>query len=108
MQFKISTREIDLTDGLKEYIDKRLGSLDKYSPRVLDGELVFYEERGRFVGELIIKVKGATLKAEAKAKDPFETVDQLKDKMKGQLKKYEEKLKDRRIKGTEAQGKRTL
>jgi putative sigma-54 modulation protein len=108
MQFKISTREIDLTDGLKEYIDKRLGRLDRYSPRILDGELVFYEERGRFVGELIIKVKGATLKAEAKAKDPFETVDLLKDKMKGQLKKYEEKLKDRRIKGTEAQGKRTL
>jgi len=108
MQFKVSTREIDLTDGLREYIDKRLGNLRKYSPRIMEGELVFFEERGRFVGELIIRVKGATLKAEAKAKDPFEAVDILKDKMKGQIKKYEEKLKDKRVKGSEAQGKRAL
>jgi len=108
MEFKISAKEVDITDGLKDYITKRLGGLEKYSPRILDGELVFSEERGRFVGELVLKVKGSTLKAHARAKDPFETIDILKDKMKGQIKKYEEKLKNRRIKGSGSQSRRSL
>ncbi len=108
MEFKISAKEVDITDGLKDYIDKRLSGLERYSPRIIDGELVFSEERGRFVGEIILKVKGSTLKAQARAKDPFETIDILKDKIKGQIIKYEEKLKDRRVKGANSQGRRSV
>ncbi|MCD6087926.1 MAG: ribosome-associated translation inhibitor RaiA [Candidatus Hydrothermae bacterium] len=93
MEIKLITRDIEATDGLREYIEKRLSGLDKYSSHIIDAELILDEQRGRFLGELVVKVKGSTLTAKSQAKDPFSAIDELKDKMKSQLVKYEDKLK---------------
>ncbi len=82
-----------IKDRIREYLEKRLGNLDRYSNHIVDGEFTIEEERGRFRSSLILKVKGTTLKAAGVGKDPFEVIDLLKDKMKSQLMRYEEKLK---------------
>ncbi len=87
-----------LKESLRGYADKRLKNLGRYSRHILDGELTFEEERGHYNTLLVLRVKGTTLTAKSRGKDPFETIDQIKEKIKGQLVKYEEKLKleDRR------------
>lgn len=93
MDLQITTRNLDLTDGLRAYLEKRLNGLERYSNHIIDGEVIIEEERGRYKFECIIKVKGATITAKSQSKDPYEAIDILKDKVKIQLKRYEEKLK---------------
>jgi putative sigma-54 modulation protein len=93
MKFQITTKDMELTDGLREYIKKRLSGLERYSNHIMDGEIIFEELRGRYRIEVILRVKGATLTAVGQSKDPREAVDRVKDKIKVQLTKYEEKLK---------------
>jgi len=93
MKFQMTTKNVELTDGLKDYIEKRLGGLDRYSNHIMDGEIIFEEMRGRYKVEVILRVKGSTLTAVGQSKDPHEAVDRVKDKIKVQLRKYEEKLK---------------
>lgn len=95
MEIRIVGRNMDLSEGLKAYVDKRLSGLDRYSRNIVDAQLTLWEERGQYHGEFLVHVKGKTLKAVDQAKDPFEVVDRLKDIMKGHIEKYEGKLKDR-------------
>ncbi len=97
MEIRLVTRDMEATEGLKEYINKRLSGLDRYSSHIIDAELILDEQRGRFLGELVVKVKGSTLTAKTQAKDPFTAIDELKDKIKAQLNKYEDKLKYHRV-----------
>ncbi|RKZ00996.1 MAG: ribosome-associated translation inhibitor RaiA [Candidatus Hydrothermota bacterium] len=97
MNIRIMSRAKDMpiTDGLKQHIEKRFSTFERYSNHIIDGELIFDEERGRFKGELILRVKGTTLTAKSVGKTPLDVIDELKDKMKKQLRRYEEKLKDK-------------
>lgn len=87
-----------LRERIRTYAEKRLSNLTRYSPHIVNGELVFEEGRGQYETILKIRVKGTNLTAKARGKDPLEGIDRVKDKIKSQLKKYEEKLKleDRR------------
>ncbi len=97
MKISIQGKNLEITNGLRQYAEKRLSTLDRYSRNIIDSELVLEEEKGRVKGEMIVKVKGSTLKVSSVGKDAFNAIDELKDKIKSQLKKYEEKLKDRRV-----------
>lgn len=87
-----------LREKIRTYAEKRLSNLTRYSPHIINGELTFEEGRGQYETILVIRVKGANLTAKSRSKDPLEGIDRVKDKIKSQLKKYEEKLKleDRR------------
>ncbi|MCS7245240.1 MAG: ribosome-associated translation inhibitor RaiA [candidate division WOR-3 bacterium] len=93
---KITARNFEITETLREYISKRLGHLDRYSEHIINSEIIFQEERGQYLGEMIVKVKGRTIKAETRSNDILKLVDELKDIVIRELKKYEEKLKDHR------------
>ncbi len=87
-----------LRNKIRTYAEKRLSNLTRYSHHIINGELTFEEGRGQYETVLMVHVKGANLTAKARSKDPLESIDRVKDKIKSQLKKYEEKLKleDRR------------
>lgn len=96
MDISIVGKGVELTDGLRAYVEKRLSGLERYSKNIISSELILDETRGRFSGELIVKVKGTTLVAKAQAKDPYQAVDLLKDKIREALKAYEQKLRSKR------------
>jgi len=96
MELRIVSKNVELTDGLKSYLIKRLSKLDKFSNRIISGEVSLEEERGRFKGEVILRMKGSILTAKGEGKDPYETVDVLKDRITSQIKKYEDRTKRRR------------
>jgi len=85
--------DIELTPGMKEYMDKRVVKLDRYSHHINAVEIKLARQRERYIGEIIVDVKYELLKAEYENKDFYELVNGLIDAIKGQLKKYEEKLK---------------
>ena len=96
MELTLTAKNFEFTDALKEYINKRLNFMNKFSDYIISAELIMEEQRGRYTGNLVVKVKGQTLTAKSTEKDPYILVDTLKEKIKHQLVKYEEKLQDRR------------
>jgi len=96
MNIVITARNFELTEALKSYIEKRLNFMDKFSSYIISAELTMEEQRGQYSGTLVVKVKGQTLTVKSTEKDPYILVDNLKDRIKNQLVKYEEKLQDRR------------
>ena len=93
MKLQITARNMDLTEAIRSYAEKRLGKLERFSQNIISSELILSEQRGQYNGELIVKVKGKTLKATSTEKDPLTVIDRLKDKMSDAIKAYEDRLK---------------
>ncbi len=93
---KITAKNFELTDTLKDYVEKRLANLDRYFDGVMNSEVIFYEQRGRYTGELIVRAKGKTMKAQTSDKDILKVVDDLKEIITKELRRYKEKLKNHR------------
>ncbi len=96
MKYNIVARNIELTDSLKDYINKRLEGLERYSHHIMDGEMTVEELRGRYITQFVINMKGSVITAKCERKDLYESIDGLKDKLKTQLTKYEDKLRERK------------
>ncbi|MEO0198030.1 MAG: ribosome-associated translation inhibitor RaiA [candidate division WOR-3 bacterium] len=96
MNIVLTAKNFELTDALKSYIEKRFDFMEKFSSYIIAAELIMEEQRGQYSGTLKVKVKRQTLTVKSTEKDPYILVDTLKDKIKHQLVKYEEKLQDRR------------
>jgi len=94
MTLQIRTKNIELTPSLRDYAEKRFSKLDRFSKNIIHSELMLEELRGQYLGELIVKVKGKTLKVKSTNKDPMALVDELKDTMAVNLKNYEGRLKN--------------
>ncbi len=93
---RITAKNFELTETLKAYAQKRLSGLDRFYDGLMDMELIMESERNLYKGELIMKVKGKTIKAQSKDSDPLKVIDDLKDIAKRELRRYKEKLKDHR------------
>jgi putative sigma-54 modulation protein len=96
MNIVLTAKNFEITDALREYIEKRLNILDKFSNYIISVDLTMEEQRSRYSGTLVVKVKGQTLTVKSTEKDPYILVDSIKDRIKHQLVKYEEKLQGRR------------
>jgi len=96
MNIVFTAKNFEITDALREYIEKRLNILDKFSNYIISVDLTMEEQRSRYSGTLVVKVKGQTLTVKSTEKDPYILVDTIKDRIKHQLVKYEEKLQGRR------------
>ena len=93
MNLQIAARRMELAPALGEYVAKRCAKRERFSRNIWGGEFIIEEQRGRFRGEVILKVKGKTLTASSENKDPMALVDDLRDTILGSLKSYEERLR---------------
>lgn len=95
-KFFITSRNVEITEEMKAYIEKRLKKMERFSGRINRAEIIVEEQRGRFRCEFLVDVNRNFLKAESISSDFFSAIDELKEKMGRQLKKYEERLKRRK------------
>lgn len=95
MQKKITARHFDLTPQIRDRADEELDSLSRFFDNIISAEFVLNVERHRRSAELVVKVSRDTLKAEAESDDMHKSMSAAIDKMKTQLKKYKEKLKEK-------------
>lgn len=92
----ITSRNVEITEEMKVYIEKRLKKIERFSEKINKAEVIVEEQRGRFRCEFLVDVNRKFLKAESMSSDFFSAIDELKEKMGRQLKKYEERLKRRK------------
>lgn len=107
MQFTIRGQQIEVTDALKDYVDKKLSRLDKYfeAPLTSEGHVTLSVVRGLHTVEVTIPLTGVVLRAEDRSDDMYASMDAVVDKLERQIRKHKTKL-NRKIK--QEGGLRTL
>ena len=98
MQSRTTARHFDLTEELKSFVEKEIGKLEKYFNNIIDTHLILDAEKSRMTAELKVKVQGTVLTSKVRSFDMYESVEKVIGKMEQQLKKYKERLKDKKAK----------
>jgi len=93
---KITARHFDLTAEMKSTAEEEMERLTRYFDNIVSAELVLDTERHRRVAELKVNVYNNTISGTGETDDMYNSIAVAVDKVKGQLKKYKGKLKNRR------------
>ena len=100
MKFIIHGKNVEVTDALREYIEEKLGRVEKFSRHILEmnGELsVAKNPRIKNNQQVTVttSVNGLMLRAEESSVNMYAAIDLVGDKLERQLKKYERKRNNR-------------
>ena len=92
MNFIISGRNIDITPGLRQAVEQKLGKLEKYFTPETDIIVTLSVEKERQKIEVTIPVKGNIIRSEQTSDDMYVSVDLVEEVIERQLRKYKNKL----------------
>jgi ribosomal subunit interface protein len=88
MQIGFTTRNVVLTDDLREQSERMARRLSRFHDRIISAEYTFEKQKRGVGGDLVVKVSGKRIVAKAQAGDIRSTLDQLYEKAERQLKKH--------------------
>jgi putative sigma-54 modulation protein len=96
MRVEITARSLEITDTMREHIEKRMLKLKRYFDGVLECHVIARLERFIHKFEITLHGNGFDLFAEAHAEDLHVAFESAADKMERQVKKLKDKIKRRR------------
>ena len=92
MQYIISGKNIDVTEGLKEAIYEKIGKLERYFTPETEVHVTLSVEKERQKIEITIPMKGNYIRSEQVSNDMYVSIDLVEEVIERQLKKYRTKL----------------
>ena len=92
MKFIISGRNIDVTEGLKDTIELKLGKLERYFTPETEVIVTLSVEKDRQKIEVTIPMKGSLIRSEQISNDMYVSIDLVEEVIERQLRKYKKKL----------------
>ena len=95
MNFIISGRNIDITPGLRQAVEQKLGKLEKYFTPETDIIVTLSVEKERQKIEVTIPVKGNIIRSEQVSNDMYVSIDLVEEVIERQLRKYKNKIVDK-------------
>jgi putative sigma-54 modulation protein len=102
MEIMIQSRSMEVSDRLRNYVEKKTARLDRYMPALSDVRVDLSEESTRSAGERYIAQitirdeRGTILRAEERTSDMFASVDAVVDKLYRQINRYRGKRRRNR------------
>ncbi|MBC7328526.1 ribosome-associated translation inhibitor RaiA [bacterium] len=91
MQIIITGKNIEITDALRDYIQKKISKLSRFSQDILKAEVVLEVQRNWQKVEVTLRGDGFVARGEEKASDMYASVDAAANKLEKQLKRFKEK-----------------
>lgn len=92
MRLAVRGKNIDVTDALKDHVQKRIGKIDKYFDADTDAQVTLTVERGLHKVEVTAGVNGLLLRAEEGTGDMYASIDLVVDKLERQIAKYKTRI----------------
>ena len=94
MQLDVTGHHVEVTPALKDYVQNKLGRIQRHFDAVTDVHCILTVEKLRHKAEATVQVSGGRLYADAIEEDMYAAIDGLIDKLDRQVKKHKEKLCD--------------
>jgi len=94
MKYNIRGQRMEVTDALREYVEKKLSRLERYfeAPPQSDVNVTLSVTKGQQAVEVTIPLPGALLRAEEKREDMYASIDFVVDKLERQIRKHKTKV----------------
>ncbi len=96
MKFIIIGKNIEVTPGLRAAVEDKIGKLEKYFTKETEIHVTLSVEKDRQKIEVTIPVKGNIIRSEQVSNDMYVSIDLVEEIIERQLKKYKNKLVDRK------------
>lgn len=97
MKIKIVAKNIELTQGLREAVEKKLSKLEKYFGPEIVAHVTLSVQKKRQIVEVTIPFNGVVLRGQEDLEDMYASIDLVIDKLEGQIRKQKTKLQRRQV-----------
>jgi putative sigma-54 modulation protein len=95
MKFIISGKNLEVTDALRERVNKKLGKLEKFFNPQTEAHVTMNVERNRHILEVTILANSLKLRAEVSGDDMYTCIDRAEAILEGQIRKNKTRLAKR-------------
>lgn len=94
MMYNIRGQRFQVTEALREYVEKKLSRLEKYFETPIASEITvtLSVTKGQHTVEVTIPLVGVMLRAEEKSEDMYASIDLVVDKLERQIRKHKTKV----------------
>lgn len=92
MNLRITSRHMDLTPALRNYVETRFGRLDRYGLKVGSLQVVLGVEKLQHKAEVTGAVSGKRIQAKTSTPEMYATIDALVDRVDAQFRKWKDRL----------------
>ncbi|MGA1861582.1 ribosome-associated translation inhibitor RaiA [Deferribacter thermophilus] len=97
MNIQITARNLELTDAIRSYVEKKVSKIKRYFDQIIDVHVLLEIQKNVHIAEILVDAKGVFLKGLEKSEDLYASIDLAVDKIEKQLVKYKEKLKNKKF-----------
>ena len=104
MKIIFKGKHIEVTDAMRNYIEKRLSKIERHFDHILEVIVTLSVEKSRQIIEVTLQTNRALIRAEEETDDMYTSIDKVADKLERQIKKYKEKYFQKPHPGTEKTG----
>ncbi|NOZ50647.1 MAG: ribosome-associated translation inhibitor RaiA [Chloroflexi bacterium] len=96
MKLTIQVYNVKLTDWLEEYVNKKIGKLERFLPDVDEARVELREEKtrsaaDRAVAQVTLRTPRTILRAEERSGDMFASIDAVSDKLERRIQRFKGK-----------------
>jgi putative sigma-54 modulation protein len=97
LQVEIYSRNMDVTERIQDYVEKKVSKLDRYLPGIDEArvDLAYVKSArsaaDRQVAQITVRGRGFILRSEERADDIFAAIDTALDKMQRRIERYKGK-----------------
>jgi putative sigma-54 modulation protein len=94
MQITVNGKGIELTDAIKDYVEKKIGALEKFYEKIIRANVTVgleshHHQKGKvFIAECKLEVPGTDIYASKNEKTLYKAIDKIRDYLEGELKKH--------------------
>jgi len=93
MQITVTFKQMDSSESLKSYVQKKLDRFDKMLDNPAEVHIVLSVEKIRHIAELTLTCDKLNIHAREMSESMYSSIDALMDKVKSQIKRHKEKVK---------------
>ena len=96
MNYTVSGKNIEITNGLREAVIDKLSKLERYFTPDTEVNVTLSVEKDRQRIEVTIPIKGTIIRAEQVSSDMYASIDLVEAVLERQLRKYKNKIVDQK------------
>ena len=92
MKVTVIAKNMELTDALKEIVQKKISKLEKYFEKNVEAKATLSIQKSRQIIEVTIPFNGVILRGEESTSDMYKSLDLVEDKLERQIRKQKTRL----------------
>ena len=96
MRYTITGRNIEVTHGLRNMVEKKIGKLEHFFTPDTEVIVALSAQKDRQKIEVTIPIKGNTIRAEESSTDMYVSIDLVEEVIERQIRRYRKKLIDKK------------